>query len=139
MVETSWLDSQLIFLYWLILFTCFSVASYWRILHSKEWTRLVDVWMFSCFTCIDFWGSYEPHTISYIRVFSVLSPKYSPSEFRCRVSGANLEIKNKFSTAVWKSANYWTFHWDFIDNTIHRLAVLTSKSATGYVSWYSYL
>ena len=34
------------------------------------------------------------------------------------------------NTAIRRSANYWKFHWDFDDNTLHCLTVLISKSAT---------
>ena len=48
------------------------------------------------------------------------------------MSGADLETWDKVSTSMWRSANHWKFHWYFIDNTPHRLAVLTSKSVTTF-------
>ena len=47
-----------------------------------------------------------------------------------QLSGANLETKEKANTDVRRSANYWKFNWNFINNTLHRLAVPTSKSTT---------
>ena len=89
------------------------------------WTRKFKISMF-CLELFFFFLQKVQHCALLVLIQFFLVKKSVPARVICKsytaalLPGVDLETKDKVSKAKWRSANYCRFHWDYIDNTLHR-------------------